>query len=95
MISLSAPIHPNPDVVSTLLDNGEVVLMHMGTASYFTLNATGAQIWAGLDQGLAPSAIVDQLVATYAVETVQATASVQALLTQLAEQQLVLAVEAL
>ena len=90
MLSLSSPIQPHPDVVVTRLDNGEAVLMHMGTASYFTLNSTGAQIWALLAQGLPPAAIVDQLVADYAVEIDRATASVQALVTQLTEQQLVM-----
>lgn len=84
----------NPDVVSTTLDNGETVLMHMGTASYFTLNQTGTQIWRLLSQGCSLSSIVTQLVAEYDVSERQATESVHTLLGQLADQQLITAVDA-
>lgn len=78
----------NPDVVSTLLDNGEVVLMHMGTASYFSLNQSGARIWQLLGAGLAPTAIAAQLAEEYEVTAAQATQSVFALVRQLAAQDL-------
>lgn len=80
----------NPDVVSTLLDNGEAVLMHMGTASYFSLNATGARIWQLLTTGLAPAAIAEQLAAEYAITPAQAHQSVLTLVGQLVDQQLLL-----
>lgn len=89
----SPTVSLNPDVVSTTLENGDTVLMHMGTASYFTLNPTGTHIWRLLTQGCSPSAIATQLVATYDVSEQQATASVHALLAQLADQQLVTAVD--
>ncbi len=76
----------NPDVVSTLLDNGEVVLMHMGTASYFSLNQSGARIWQLLEAGLSPAAIATQLIAEYEVTPVQATQSVLTLMRQLTAQ---------
>ena len=93
MNQISPSVILNPDVVSTTLDNGETVLMHMGTASYFTLNQTGTQIWRLLSQGCSPSVIVMQLVATYDVGEKQATASVDALLTELAAQQLLTAID--
>ena len=78
----------NPDVVSTVLDNGEVVLMHMGTATYFSLNQSGARIWALLSTGLAPAAIATQLCAEYEVTPAQATQSVLTLVQQLTMQDL-------
>ena len=88
MLSLSSTAHPNPDVVGTKLDNGETVLMHMGTANYFTLNSTGTTIWELLGQGMTLAAIGEKLVATYDVAVDQATASVMALVEQLVDQQL-------
>lgn len=78
----------NPDVVSTVLDNGEVVLMHMGTATYFSLNQSGARIWALLSTGLPPAAIATQLSEEYEVTPAQATESVLNLVHQLAAQDL-------
>ncbi len=76
----------NPDVVSTRLDNGDAVLMHMGTASYFSLNQSGARIWQLLEAGLSPAAIATQLVAEYEVTPAQATQSVLTLMRQLTAQ---------
>lgn len=84
----------NPDVVSTQLDNGEAVLMHMGTASYFSLNPTGARIWQLLTAGLSPAAIAAQLAEEYAVTSAQAHQSVLTLVGQLVEQKLLLVEDA-
>lgn len=93
MVQLAQP-SINPDVVSTLLDNGEAVLMHMGTASYFSLNPTGARIWQLLTAGLPPAAIATQLAEEYAVTSAQAHQSVLALVGQLVEQKLLLVEDA-
>lgn len=93
MLTLSSVANPNSDVVGTILDNGETVLMHMGTASYFTLNSTGTHIWTLLGQGLPLQAICDQLVATYEVSAEQAAQSVCTLVEQLVAQQLLTVVE--
>ena len=41
---------PHPDVVTTRLDNGEMVLLHLGTRQYFSLNQTGSMVWQQLEQ---------------------------------------------
>lgn len=50
-----------PDDVLTAHLSGEAVLLHIGTKRYYQLNATGACIWRGLEQGLTSEAIVDEL----------------------------------
>ncbi len=89
MLSLLSVTTPNPDVVGTTLENGETVLMHMGTASYFTLNATGTQIWTLLGQGLSLAAIHEELVAGYEVTAEQAATSLLTLVEALSAQTLV------
>lgn len=89
MISLTSQLAPHPDVVSTTLENGEAVLMHMGTANYFTLNSTGCRIWQLLEDAPSLAAVSEQLVAEYEVTPSQAEASVLALVKQLATQQLI------
>lgn len=36
---------PDPDVVTTALPNGEMILLHLATRQYFSLNQTGALLW--------------------------------------------------
>ena len=84
MLPLSTTVSTHPDVVGTTLESGETVLMHMGTASYFTLNSSGTDIWTLLTAGRPLSAICEQLVATYNVSTEQAASSVQRLVMELA-----------
>ena len=81
-------LRPHPAVVDTEVD-GEVVLLHLESTTYYSLNATGARIWQGLKQGLSVQEISQRLQAEFAVEAEQATQSVRALLTELLQQQLV------
>ncbi len=52
MLPLHTTALPDPDVVDTALDEGEVALLHLGTKTYFSLNTTGAKIWNYLKDGL-------------------------------------------
>ena len=45
MVTQRSKATPHPDVLSTTLQNGEAVLLHLGTNFYFSLNETGARIW--------------------------------------------------
>jgi len=36
---------PDPDVVTTAMPDGELIMLHLGTGMCYTLNATGALIW--------------------------------------------------
>ncbi len=88
MLSLLSVTTLNPDVIGTALENGETVLMHMGTASYFTLNVTGTKIWELLGQGLSLTMIRDELVASYEVSAEQAATSLLTLVEALVAQTL-------
>jgi hypothetical protein len=36
---------PEPDVVSTQVPDGEMILLHLGTRQYFSLNQTATLLW--------------------------------------------------
>ncbi len=55
------------DVLTAHLED-EAVLLDLATKRYYRLNATGARIWKGLEQGLAPPQIVDALIAEFDVD---------------------------
>ena len=71
------------------IEPGETVLLHLEGQTYYSLNATGTQIWQGIKQGLTLQAISQQLQATYAVEPTYADHSVLALVEELLQQLLV------
>lgn len=76
MLSINTKLTPHVDVVSTTLDNGEGVLMHLATANYFSLNQTGTRIWALLGEGLTLHEVAATLVTEYEVTDQQAQHSV-------------------
>jgi hypothetical protein len=45
MLERGGTAQPDPEVVATALPNGEVVLLHLGAKSYYSLNQTGSRIW--------------------------------------------------
>ena len=73
--------------VCASLDRGAVVL-HMVTKRYFTLNESGAFIWALLEQGMNTSDIVSRVCATFAISADQARAALERLLAELRTEQL-------
>lgn len=88
MLSINTKLTPHVDVVSTTLDNGESVLIHLVTANYYSLNQTGARIWALLGEGLTLDAVAATLVTEYNVTDQQAQQSVLTLAQALADQNL-------
>ena len=36
---------PDPDVVTTAMPDGEMILLHLRTRQYFSLNVTGTLVW--------------------------------------------------
>lgn len=81
--------HPHPDVVYTELQNGEAVLLHLDTQTYYSLNETGTLIWQSVEQGLPVSDISQKLQEQYEVAPTQAQQSVTTLLQDLAAADLV------
>ncbi|MGZ8484952.1 MAG: PqqD family protein [Candidatus Binatia bacterium] len=89
MTTLDDKVRPNAQVVDTKLDDGEVVLLHLDSKSYFSLNVTGERIWQGLKQGLSLREISQRLQAEFDVDEAGADSSVVALVDELTQQKLV------
>lgn len=81
-------MRPHEDVVATTLPSGEVVLLHMGTRRYFTLNQTGSRIWEMAGKGMTEAEIAAEMERTYRVSYEDARASARRLITELAAQRL-------
>lgn len=54
-----------PQVITETID-GEAVIIHQGTGAYYSIAATGAAVWAGLEAEASVGEIVAFLEATYA-----------------------------
>lgn len=89
MIQAGAILTPHPDVIHTKLVSGEVVLLHLKTEQYFSLNETGSQIWELLDNRLSLEQIAEEVQNQFEVTAGQALKSVAELAEQLVAQGLV------
>lgn len=87
---LDRKVRPHSEVVDTKLDEGEVVLLHLESKMYYSLNPTGERIWQGLKEGLSPREISRRLQEEFEVDADQADRSVIDLVTELCEQKLAL-----
>jgi hypothetical protein len=86
---LEQQVQPHPEVVDTELEEGETVLLHLESKTYYSLNITGTRIWQGLKQGLPLEEISRRLQAEFAVEAERANRSVLTLVHELSQQKLV------
>lgn len=68
---------------------GEAVILHLDTKRYYRLNATGAEVWKGIEAGEDREALVARLVREFAVERGVAATEVDRLLDRLREARLV------
>jgi coenzyme PQQ synthesis protein D (PqqD) len=82
-MSSQGNVRPDPEVVDTDIDEGEVALLHLGTKTYFSLNVTGARIWRHLKQGLSLDEVSSRLQAEFDVDRAQADHSVNRLVDEL------------
>ena len=82
-MSSQGHVRPDPQVVDTDIDEGEVALLHLGTKTYFSLNVTGALIWRHLKQGLSLDDVSSRLQAEFDVDRAQADRSVNQLVDEL------------
>jgi hypothetical protein len=89
MVRLEQKVQPHAQVVDTELESGEIVLLHLDSTTYFSLNLTGAKIWLGVKQGLTLQEISQRLQATFEVEPTRADQSVLSLVDELLQQQIV------
>jgi hypothetical protein len=90
MRTLDETVRPHSQVVDTKLDEGEVVLLHLESKMYFSLNPTGERIWQGLKDGLSLGEISRTLQEEFDVDSGEADKSVLDLVNELCEQKLAL-----
>ena len=95
MLTAQTKVVADPDVLATKLANQELVLLHLQTQQYYTLNESGMQIWQGLEQAQSLLEIGQALHAHYAITLDEASSYVHALVTSLIEEKLVKPVGAL
>jgi hypothetical protein len=62
----------------------EVVVLHMTTATYLTINGSGRALWNRLAEGATPEDLVQALIERYGIEPDEARADVQSFLDSLA-----------
>jgi hypothetical protein len=83
---------PSPDVVHQDL-RGEIVLVHLQTNRIYSLNPTGARLWALLVEGRSQDEIKQQLLEEFEVAEDELDREMAALLSSLRAEQLVVDVE--
>jgi len=88
MLTLEQRVRPHPEVVDTTLGEGEVVILHLESKTYYSLNLTGQRIWQGLKNGLTLMEVSRQLQEEFDVDAPQADKSVLDLVSELCQQKL-------
>lgn len=81
-------ISRSPAVLAAEVD-GEIVMMSIEQGRYFGLDDVGSDIWKRIEQPCSFAALVDALVADYDADRGTIAADVTALLTRMAEQDVV------
>ncbi len=79
---------PTPDALFATLSDGAVVL-DIQTKKYFSLNETGARVWALIREGLDIEGIISALLAEYDVTRESAEQAVTSLVESLAGEKLI------
>jgi hypothetical protein len=87
---INETVRTHTEVVDTKLDDGEVVLLHLESKIYYSLNPTGERIWRGLKEGLKLKQISGRLQEEFDVDENTADRSVLELANELCEQNLAL-----
>jgi hypothetical protein len=88
-----AVLQADADVVSCGLGDG-VALLHMGSSTYYSLNAVGAAVWSLLQGGARAAEIKSAIAAQFAVDRERCDQDVDALIRQLIEAGLVRSADA-
>jgi len=89
---VSRALRPHNDVLARAFE-GKLVLLHLGTGEYFTLNAIGATVWNSLGSGATEPEITSRVCATYETTEEEAARDVGAFLEMLTANGLILATE--
>jgi hypothetical protein len=83
----------SPHIISETIQ-GEVIVIHLETGSYYSLRDSGAEIWNLIEQGARPEDVVEALSARYEGASEEIEASTIRLLEELHAEGLVAPVEA-
>ena len=81
--------HKNPDVVTTELEDG-AVLLNLNTKYYYNLNETGLSIWQALEESGDPEIIAEKLTDAYDIDITNASAYLDKLLDDLQKEGLII-----
>ncbi|HEX7071953.1 MAG TPA: PqqD family protein [Rhodothermales bacterium] len=81
---------PKPDVVTTEIENTELVLLDLRTRRYYTLNETGMFIWQRLAKGSQPDEIAAAFSAEWSLSPEEGRSEVLKLLGELESEGLVI-----
>jgi hypothetical protein len=80
---------PYEHIVFTEFDGAEGILVDLNTKKYYQINETAMLIWKGLEKGLPPEQIVDEMVANYEVTPEEAARNVDLALQNFAAHKLI------
>ncbi len=78
----------NPHVISEMIQ-GEVIVIHLETGSYYSLRDVGAEIWNAIEQGTTVGEIAHRLSLRYDAAPERIESDVSRLLDELAKEELV------
>ena len=68
---------PRKQIVSTLFDDGDGVLVDLKTRRYYQLNESAMMVWTSLEKGRAIPEIVTEITSTFSVSPEHAVKSVE------------------
>ena len=88
MFTLDQKLCPDPDVVDTELDSDELVLLHLGSKTYYSLNGSGMKVWHALKRGLSLGEISRSMQEEFEVDSKTADQGVLRIASELAEEKL-------
>jgi Coenzyme PQQ synthesis protein D (PqqD) len=77
-----------PTVISETIE-GETIIIHLGTGTYYSLEGSGADVWSALESSATAQEIAERLAAQYDVESDAALSAVESVLTDLSTEELV------
>jgi hypothetical protein len=75
-------------VMSETID-GETIIIHLGTGSYYSLQKVGADVWSAIARFATEDQVVDEIVARYEVARDEAAPAITSLLEELERENLV------
>jgi hypothetical protein len=79
---------PDADVLTVAMPGEEIVLLHLQTGRYFSLNQTGSLIWSRMEASICDADIVRELVDRFDVTPEAASTALREFLQDLIRQRL-------